>query len=140
MAVDHQHVPLRTFHPRWPDRQAIDPDRLVFNYWHEIDTLMVDFTGQNPPAVSMPLDVGGDRGYFMLRLDPVTEDVVGLQIEDFLSYAIHRHPNLLAMLDLATLHGIKPDEIEQLRRRVDPAARKRAALAAVLDELRPLSA
>lgn len=140
MAVDQQHEPLRTFHPRWPDRRAIDPGLLVFNYWHEIDTLMVDFTGQNPPAVSVPLDLGGERGYFFLRLDPVTEDVVGLQIEDFLAYAIQRHPYLLDMLDLATLHGITPAEIAGMRQSRVPKASKGAVVAALLAEVRPLGA
>lgn len=140
MAVDHRNAPPKTFHPRWPTRDAMDFERATFNYWHEIDTLMVDFTGSNPPAAGFPLDLDLDRDYLYLRVDVETEAVVGLQIEDFLSVAIHRHPYLLDMLDLATLHGITPAEIEHLRRSVDPVTRKRAALAAVLNELIPLSA
>lgn len=140
MAVDQQHEPLRTFHPRWPDHRAIEPGLLVFNYWHEIDTLMVDFTGQNPPAVSVPLDLGGERGYFFLRLDPVTEEVVGLQIEDFLDYAIDRHPYLLDALDLATLHGITPAEIARSRPKPARNASKEAVMAALFAELGPLGA
>lgn len=138
MAVDQQYEPLRTFHPRWPDRRAVDPGLLVFNYWHEIDTLMVDFTGQNPPAVSVPLDLGGERGYFFLRLDPVTEEVVGLQIEDFLHYAVHRHPYLLDALDLAMLHGITRAAIARVDQSLAPKADKRAVTDALFDELRPI--
>ena len=139
MAVDHQDTQLRTFHPRWPVRSAIDPERVRFSYWQEVDTLMVDFTGRNSPAISVPLDLDREHDYLYLRLDPVTEEVVGLQIEDFLNFTIHRHSDFLDMLDLATLHGITPAEIAEFRRNLAPSARKRAAVDTVFDQFAPIS-
>jgi uncharacterized small protein (DUF1192 family) len=102
--------------------------------------LMVDFTGENLPAVSVPLDLGGNRDYLYLRLDPTSEDVLGLQIEDFFAYAIHRHLYLVDMLELAILHGITPAEIARLRRELAPNTRRRAAVNSLFDELATLSA
>ncbi len=131
---------LRTFHPHWPDRTAVDLDRVTFSYWHEIDTLMVDFTGENPPAVSVPLDLGGDRDYVYLRLHPTTEDVLGLQIEDFLGYAVERHPSLIDTLDLAALHGISRPEINCVRREMALDVRRRAVVGASFNEFAFVSA
>jgi hypothetical protein len=140
MAGGQQDPPLRTFHPRWPARSAIDAERVTFNYWHEIDTLVVDFTGGNAPAVSVPLDLGDDRHYMYLRLDPTTENVRGLQIEEFLAYAVHRHPALLDTLDLASLHGITAAEISNFHRNLDQVSRKCDVVTAIVNEIEELSA
>lgn len=132
MAVEE--APHRTFHPHWPDRTAVDPDRVTFSYWQAIDTLMVDFTGENPPAVSVPLDLGGDRDYVYLRLHPTTEEVLGLQIEDFLGYGVHRHPSLLDTLDLATLLGISRPEIDRVRREIVVNTRRHATIATLFND------
>ena len=132
-------LPLRTFRPRWPDPADVDAETVAFAYWAEIDTLMVDFAGSPLPAVAVPLDLGdGDRDYLFLKLDPATEAVVGLQVEDFLRYAARLHPHLLDALDLAELHGITPAEVAEARRRLAPATRKRATVAALFEELAPV--
>jgi hypothetical protein len=126
--------PTRTFQPRWPDPATVDPERVRFTYWAEVDTLHVDFADTEHPAVAVPVDLGdGDRDYLFLKLDPVTEAVVGLQVEDILSYAVGRNPGLLDVLDLADLHGISLAEVAEARRRV-AARTRRAAVRSIFDQ------
>jgi len=69
---------LRTFHPRRPT--TIDPTRVVARYDAPSDTLLVHFTGTGRPGVSVPADVVGDA---LWRVDPETDEIVGLQLEGF---------------------------------------------------------
>jgi len=141
MAVNQEEPPVRAFPPVWPDLASIDQARVAFASWREVDTLFVSFAGEAPPAVSVPLDRGGGaREYSYLLVDPPSGAVGGLQIEEFLGDAGRRHPRLLDLLDLAELHGIAPAEIAELRRTVGTTPRKRAAVAALFDELAPPSA
>lgn len=84
MAVNH-HEPLRTFRPRWPERETVDPERVGFTYDRPSDTLFVDFLGRPRPAVSVPENVGLGEVDVYLRVEPVSEEVVGLQIEGVLA-------------------------------------------------------
>ena len=79
MAVTHRQA-LRTFHPRWPDRAALAPDRVAFTFDLLSDTLYVDFDGSSHPAVSVQTDADFAELDVYLRVDPVSEVVVGLQI------------------------------------------------------------
>lgn len=80
MAVSRRD-PLRTFRPRWPERGGVDSERVVFTYDRPSDTLFVDFTGTARPAVSVPIDSDFAEVDIYLRVDPISEEVVGLQIE-----------------------------------------------------------
>jgi hypothetical protein len=113
MAVTNRHPDVQVFRPRWPDLVSLTPDRVRLTYDRPTDTLFVDFRGAAVPAASIPLD-RGDRDYLFLRVDPATEEVVGLQIEHFLSYAILQHPELTDTLDAASLIGITRDEIDRI--------------------------
>jgi hypothetical protein len=113
MAVTNPHPDVQVFRPRWPDLVSLTPDRVRLTYDRPTDTLFVDFRGAAVPAASIPLD-RGDRDYLFLRVDPATEEVVGLQIEHFLSYAILQHPELTDTLDAASLIGITRDEIDRI--------------------------
>lgn len=140
MAVNPAEADVRIFHPRWPELDRIDPERVRLGYWREVDTLDLDFFGPDQPAVVVPLDLPDPADEVALLVHAETEAVVGVQIEAFLRRAVRRHPHLLDLLDLAELHGITPTEIAELRRTVAPAQRRRAAVAAFFDELAPVSA
>jgi len=86
-----------------------------FTYDRAADELDVDFYGEARPAVSVPLDQG-DRDYIYLRVDPASRQVVGLQIEAFLAYAVKQHPDFLAALVVADLPGFNDLEATRLRR------------------------
>lgn len=73
--------PLRTFRPRWPERGGVDAERVVFAYDRPSDTLFVNFTGTARPAVSVPTDSDLAEVDVYLRVDPTSEEVVGIQIE-----------------------------------------------------------
>lgn len=99
MAVN-RHEPLRTFRPRWPDRGTVDPERVGFAYDRPSDTLFIDFSGRPRPAASVPADARFGMVDIYLRVDPVSEEVVGLQIEGVLA-AADRPAWLLDALALA---------------------------------------
>lgn len=101
--------------PLWLPTEAMDPDRFVVTYDRLSDTMYVHFFDRSPPAVSFPLNTG-ESDYLYLRGDVETGQVVGFQIEDFLSYAVDRHPGLVDLLDMAELRGITPAEVAEVRR------------------------
>lgn len=103
------------FVPRWPDLEDLPKGKLRFVYDRLSDTLFVDFYGEARPASSEPLDEG-DRDYLFVRVDPHTDEVVGLQIETFRAYALKRHPYLVEALDIADLQGFSDIEAADIRR------------------------
>jgi len=122
-----------------PEPAALDMDRIVWSYRRDSDTLLVDLYGRGRPALSVPLDIG-ERDYLFVRVDVKTDEVVGLQIEDFLDYAVVRHPELVDALTFAELDGIDEADVDSLRRGVGPSARPIAAAVAVYDRLMRLAA
>ena len=111
MAVTKRPPDVQRFKPRWPDLTSVPSDQVRLTYDRPTDTLFVDFYGEARAAASVPLD-RGDRDYLYVRVDPETDEVVGLQIEHFLSYAIEQHPELGSALDAMTLAGIGRDELD----------------------------
>lgn len=111
MAVEHD---TRSVRPTWPMIERLPNRQIRFSYDRPTDTLFVDFYGRARPASSEPLD-NGDRDYLFLRVDPVSQEVVGLQIEEFLAYAVGRHPEFVAALEIAQLDD-RDAEAADLRR------------------------
>lgn len=104
-------MPLRRFDPIWPDFDEVGPGELTSEYDRIADTLVVRFSGLDRPTVGV---VFGD--YELLRVDPVTEEVVGVELEHFVTAAIYVHPEFLDVLqDIAEL---TPNEVAKIRRRV----------------------
>ncbi len=71
---------MRTFHPQWPDRAALDPGHMAFTFDLLSDTLYVDFDGSSHPAVSVQTEADFAVLDVYLRVDPVSEAAAGLQI------------------------------------------------------------
>lgn len=71
------------------------------------------------------------------RLNPVTYDVVGFQIEGFLTHAVYQHPYLL---DLALDAGVSRDVVEAIRARIPVAQRLLAAVDYLAEPPLPASA
>ena len=136
MAVTKRNANLQTFDPSWP--RALSADRVRFTYDRPTDTLFVDFYGEALPAASIPLD-RGDRDYLFLRIDPETDTVVGLQVEYFLSYAVHRHPELMAAIDIATLVGMDRKDLRQIPN-IDAKRTRTADATALLEDILRLAA
>jgi hypothetical protein len=135
VAVTNRDPNLQTLNPRWPEFNATSPAQVRFTYDRPTDTLFVDFHGEARPAASIAL-ARGDRDYLFLRVDPETEEVVGLQIEHFLSYAVTQHPELIGALDLADLVGINRSEVEQIASIHDRRLQRRDQATVLADVLR----
>ena len=102
------------FAPKWPEN--LPPGQVRSTYDRVSDTLFVNFYGEARPASSEPVDLGG-RDYVFVRVDPLTGEVVGLQIESFLAYAVKQHPDWIEALAISDLHGFNDIEAVSLRRR-----------------------
>lgn len=75
------------------------------------DTLVVGLCGLDRPTVGI---VFGD--YDLLRVDPATDEVVGVEVEHFVKAAIYAHPEFLDVLqDIA---GLTPKEVATIWRKV----------------------
>ena len=115
--------------PKMPRSEDLDPRLMVVSYDDVSDTLMLHFFGQGRPAVSMEV-----RNGFFLRVDPETHQVVGVQVEAFLSRAVIEDPELLEVAEAA---GIPEQTIQRIRRRITPDAMKAAAASTLLRRLQP---
>ena len=120
-------VPVK---PRLPQLADLDPRQVDVSYDYPSDTLMVYFFGSRA-AFSDPV---GDHLY--LRIDPVTEDVVGVQSEHFLLCVVRKHP---MFLELAALAGVPEEELTTIRRSLPQEIRQAAALDTVFAQLAALS-
>jgi hypothetical protein len=102
------------FAPILPTADEIDPSRLVLSYNDAADTLYIHFFQRGQPAVSVDVNE-----FLYLRVDEITHRVVGLQIEGYLIYVVHKHPEWLSLAELA---GIPVEVIEKARDRYRAAA------------------
>lgn len=107
--------------PKPPNEVDFERMNPVLRYNRTSDTLMVHLYGKPEAAISV--DAGDDYTY--LRVHPKTHEVVGLQIEHFLSELVHEVPQMLVFAELA---GISQDEIDTLRTKITPEKRSRAAV------------
>ena len=130
---------IQSFELRWPSAGELKPERVRFAYDRPSDTLFVDFDGAARPAASIALDLGG-RDYVYARADVETDEVVGLQIEHYLSHAVKVHPNLVDALDFASFEGIGRDEIARLPRQDGAHGRGQRDRAALVEDLLHLRA
>jgi hypothetical protein len=81
---------------------------VAFSYDRDSDTMMVHFFRTPRPAVSIAIEDSADALY--VRLDRAADEVVGLQIEGFLSRFISRHPDWADTLSIARLRGLTRED------------------------------
>lgn len=93
--------------PDWP----FDLDKVFLSYDRTTDTLMVFFYGRGRPAIVRYI---GDDLYGLA--DPDTHDLLGYQVEHFLTHAKKR-PDLLYALELAELRDMTGEQVREVRRR-----------------------
>lgn len=138
MAVSPDLFTPRIFHPRWPHRDRIDIMQVAFTYWEDVDTLYVDFYGRAFPAVSVPVDFGKIPDGIYLRVDAVTEEVYGLQMEGFLAETVQQYPLLLDGIDWAELWGMTREEVTKVTPSRVVKPRTLASVSAFLDRVEAL--
>jgi hypothetical protein len=114
------------FEPILPCSDDIRSGQMVFRYDRDADILSVHFFGIKP-GVMLDID-----DHVLLRIDPVSHEVVGLQIEAYLLAAVFKQPRLL---DLAQAAGIPDDEINSIRSRMEPEVVAQATIRSLLDDL-----
>lgn len=86
------------------DLESLDFSKVVFRYDEPSDTLMIHLYGERRPGISV---IAVDHTY--VRVDPHSQQVVGLQIEDFLSRVLPE--NGLDALCLTERAGISRDKV-----------------------------
>lgn len=112
--------------PRANDAKLNDLDlqRVVISYDRASDTLMVHLFGRGRAAVSVPSPRPLTRDFVFLRIDPETDELVGVQIEDFLRLYVVDHPEMLHLLERAELRGITHEEVNRIQDRFGRDARR----------------
>lgn len=123
----------RVFTPKMPRFETLSANTVLYRYDRASNIFSAHLRGLRQPAVSIALT---DFAY--LRLDPVTEEVIGQEVEDFLGYAVFATP---AYLDVAAIGGVTPEEIAKVRREIeqrrasDPREQQQQPLDALLASL-----
>ena len=115
-----------TFEPIIPRSGDIRVEQMVFRYDRDADILIIHFFGIKPGVM---LDVDD---HILLRIDPESHLVVGLQIEAYLLAAVFKQPRLL---DFAAAAGIPEDEINAIRSQIEPGVVVQATVRSLLDDL-----
>lgn len=123
MAVANKHF---EFHPRLDVVRQDDWPRAEVWYDDVSDTLFVRL---DPDRVTTSLPVGD---YDYLLVDPMDEQVVGLQIEYYLEAAIQAHPEWLGLAQLAE---IPSKRLAAARDRIDAARLRQTAFADIVREI-----
>jgi hypothetical protein len=84
--------------PIWP--AVIDPADVLIGYNPFADELLVAFGGANRSHYAEPLDASA-ANYVSLLLDPATDQVVGVMVEQTREVAVTDHPSWRPILDTA---------------------------------------
>ncbi len=124
----------RIFSPVLP--QHVEREAIRFYFDRVSDTLVIFYHyPPSGPTVNVPIS---EYEYF--RVDAETEEVVGMQVDDLLSYAVYRN---WIYLQYAALAGVDREEIAALRERVeavlhqeDPDEQRQLLVNAALQQLR----
>ncbi|MDQ3694837.1 MAG: hypothetical protein M3464_14610 [Chloroflexota bacterium] len=104
---------IRQFDPRMPDFFAFGQVEAELIYDRPLDTMLI-------------LPHGRDRASFVfylvddyaLLVDVDTEEVIGVQIEDFLHSAVNGEPSLVELFTFADLLGMTVEDVRRERHRV----------------------
>lgn len=132
MALSNGYAPR----PDHAKLRALDLSRVVISYDRVSDTLMIHLYGRGRPAVSVPSPKPLARDFVFLRFDPESDELVGIQIEDFLRVYVVDHPRAIDLLDQADLRGITHEEIARIRLRIGADERlQSAATRSLIEEL-----
>ncbi len=127
MAINEHNV--RKLNPSFERlNREYDANSARLDYNEFSDTLYLYVLPCEDPLVSVPQE----NGLTALMVDPVTEEVHGFQIDNYLEHAVLHIPQLL---DLAPLAGIDQRSIEAARERVSSERRREATITATLSEL-----
>jgi hypothetical protein len=101
--------------PNSADSLGPDDVRLIYN--REDDVLIVSLIGDPRPAISRPVN-----DYAVLRVDPVTGEMYGVEIERFLSKAIFAEPEFVMLLPVLPLSQKDRARVYQRLAKIAPPA------------------
>jgi len=87
------------------------PETSSVNYDRFSGTLVFAFTRDQVPSVGVALS-----DFLLLRVDPSTEEIVGVEVEHFDKAAVYQHPKLFGAVQWV---DIPAREIDHMRKRLD---------------------
>ncbi len=131
MAMTGQHPDILTLAPTMPDPATVDWERASIVYDRPSDELLIYFDRTKRAAASIALDIG-DQDFVYARVDPVTGDTIGVQIDGFIAYALGRYPAFVDILTVAEIRGIDDIAAEALRRWARGRSREHADAATIV--------
>lgn len=103
--------------------EGLDPDVC---YAARLDSLFVYFYGKDRPSVGFVLGKN-----FTLMVDPETDEVLGFEIDHFLSEAVLAYPILEPLLDHP---GMPARRVKRIRRQLDPEIRTKVAIGSLIEQ------
>ncbi len=106
-------TPTRTFDLKFTVAESVDIESGSLIYDARSDTLVFSFTGDDRPTVG--ISMSSMSGYWMARVDPETDEVVGMEIEHFAKAAVYERPELFAIVESV---GVPQREVKRIRRRL----------------------
>lgn len=132
---------ILTLTPTMPDPATIDWERASIVYDRPSDELLIYFDRGERAAASIALDVGNqDQDFVYARVDPVTGDTIGVQIDGFMAYALGRHPEFVDILTVAEIRGIDDISAAELRRWARGRSREHADAATIVATIGEMTA
>ena len=100
---------LMNLKPRMPHLETLDLAKMTPTYLEDVDTLYIHLYGEARPAVSVEVAPN-----IFIRVDPVTSEVVGIQLECALSRLAAERPELIT---IARFAGASQRALNNARRR-----------------------
>ena len=116
--------PIRKFNLSADQMREINPEDLHVEYDRFGDTLILSFTPEPRATVGVVM-----KDYALLRVDPRTNEITGLELEHFTKAAVFAYPIFAALLPLVDVPERKRRQIQRRlkipsdqRKELDPAA------------------
>jgi hypothetical protein len=110
-----------------PSQDELSQASAEIAYSPTLDSVFVYFYGRDRPAVSLVLE-----NHLTALLDPETDQMIGLEIDHFLSEAVLANPVLEPLLELP---GMPARRVREIRRQLDPASRSKATIGSLVESI-----
>lgn len=109
-----------------PNIESLDAGDLTFEYDERSDSLFIYLARPGTPGVSVALDE-----HLLFRVDPNSEELIGIEIEGFLTSAVQKDPRLLAFAEVA---GISEQVMDRWRSSGDLRSVEAKAVRQLIEE------
>lgn len=122
-----RHADVRPWRVAPLDRDELSKLSPDIRYVPRTDSVFVFLYGADRPAVGVVMDHN-----LTLLIDPETDQLLGFEIDHFLTEAVFAQPALEPLLDLP---GMPAKQAKEVRKKLDPASRRKVAVGSLLEQI-----